>query len=917
MPSSLGKETFFPLKAGYYLCLTVRTDQAFRRVKLVSEQGRLLWQRAYPKDTTRVSLPHHPQGWISVRGDEGLRFRLIIIYTNGHQERIEPAYSAKIGKVLPLAVDWLDFVRIAEAAHLLESKGPSIFPGFSLAKVPFSLEGAAGQWVLINHPNPPKGFVPYRGPLPQAPFPMKVYIGYGMTGPDSRGWSWGVNGVPVAALKFMPYWWVLERHASPGFDVVREPETNDRIYVVLHEAFHAWWNKRFSSESETSGSVLQPPASWAIQKTEQECLSRAIQSAEETGQQWVKAFLLTRERRRQAQGLTPAAKAREQLLEMGEGLSMYVGEKAMLAGQAQDYRPLNALYADSEFRGYHIVSQEASILGDQIREGHDMHSSGRAMVQLLERYVVDWQLKVLAGKKAEDLLSESAQLVPLPEASQMQALYQAERAIINSLRSPKSLQRGDPFSPPASALKVWLEGLPIDLWRSIQYAQHQMGKPVSEFHGNLPGLALEINAPVVAEVRPKQVSILWEASRPLAVWQTKEGVWLQGEGLYLGGQVQITWGTDGIHVRYHDDLWTLSSSQAVQASKESAILFTSGVLRAWANRKPAKAGQIISIQGNLSGLFFNARTAQWERQALSLPRSVSDLAFVSDEPYDLKMTITPLLYKSRTYRIKMINRSNILKHKGIWSLTPARFRLPDLTYAVSLHIDERGSIGLWYRDSHWPLWQINNDLTRSLPIIVLDAIQSKPISGATVIMLSRCNDKPIARNTGLEGQVIFESLEPSIYDIMVSGHPQFSCFIKRRYDFRTVREADLDSKRYRYSVSRHYPIQGTIAINGTSNPDKVRVIAQRKDGKIIQGQVKLSPNPDGTYAFFIPSDGAIAAGTWQVIVSYQGSDTIQPRACSVTVPSDCSPTAGIQLSPGSHRPVDVGQFHITIDSPAK
>jgi len=165
-------ERLFPLPAGYYLQGKFSASEPIQSVWLLSGNGRLLWRRHYPEGVLEGEMPQEAGGWIGLRGEDGLSARLLVRFVDGRETVIRLHFPVRFEKVLPLKVDWLDFVRIAEVAHLLKEKGKEIWEGFSLDGIPFLLEGAEGQWVLINHPKPPKGFKRYEGPLPKVPFPM-------------------------------------------------------------------------------------------------------------------------------------------------------------------------------------------------------------------------------------------------------------------------------------------------------------------------------------------------------------------------------------------------------------------------------------------------------------------------------------------------------------------------------------------------------------------------------------------------------------------------------------------------------------------------------------------------------------------------------------------------------------------------
>ena len=202
LPSQL-----YPLWAGYYLQATIHSSKPFQSLWLLSGSGRLLLRRHYPEGTKEASIPHQ-DGWLGLKGQDGLSVRLLVRFVDGKEQLFPCQFPCRFERVLPLKVDWLDFIRIAEVAQLLEGKGKEIWDGFTLRGIPFLLEGEEGQWVLINHPKPPKGFVRYEGPLPKVPFKMTVHVREREKANERReelgGWLEKVNGVWTAALRYFP-----------------------------------------------------------------------------------------------------------------------------------------------------------------------------------------------------------------------------------------------------------------------------------------------------------------------------------------------------------------------------------------------------------------------------------------------------------------------------------------------------------------------------------------------------------------------------------------------------------------------------------------------------------------------------------------------------------------------------------------
>lgn len=67
--------------------------------------------------------------------------------------------GVRILPLLPLKVDWIDFLRIRSVKSFLKREGDKLFPGWSQweEKVTFVLQGDEGQTVWINQCMPSAG----------------------------------------------------------------------------------------------------------------------------------------------------------------------------------------------------------------------------------------------------------------------------------------------------------------------------------------------------------------------------------------------------------------------------------------------------------------------------------------------------------------------------------------------------------------------------------------------------------------------------------------------------------------------------------------------------------------------------------------------------------------------------------------
>ena len=641
----------FPLWAGYYLQAKFSsTEKPIQSVWLLSGTGRLLWRRHYPEGVTEETIPYQEGGWVGVKGQDGLFVRLLVRFADGTETVIRPHFSAHFEKVLPLKVDWLDFIRIAEVAHLLRVKGKEIWEGFGLEGIPFLLEGDEGQWVLINHPKPPKGFVRYEGLLPKVPFKMTVYVGERVEGSEHReeigGWVGKVNGIWTASLRYFPNWWVLTDCAPPGYTVNREPDAAYRLETIVHEAFHVWWFQKVT-EPKTEGREKKAQALVA-EMAERECLARALEAEEaKERQRWAKAFLMQRQKRRQLEGANEAEVVFERWQETTEGVATFVSWKAMKAGQEKDYQPLPEMDADDAFYGYQA---DEGVNPKAIREMGELlwrpHALGLAQIFLLSAWVKGWRDEVMKGKSLEDLLRRAVQgIVVSPEL-----LAEVEQMSGERFKETLERTRGriTEAKPPKPNVTIWLT-LPVEVIRLVERLREVFGNPLFGMHFPLPEMAIRVAPPVwvFPDEPQKRVGILWDANKQLMVLHRPDGtVTLQGDGIEVQGKLQVTWDINGVHVHPAEKAQKATKGSASTMLRKKAwyaVVLPVALLAAIASRdtKALQEQETITMEGTITGVFLNAATDQFETVTLPVPSTAEDYYYCDEEEYILHATFTP------------------------------------------------------------------------------------------------------------------------------------------------------------------------------------------------------------------------------------------------------------------------------------
>ncbi|MEM2568035.1 MAG: hypothetical protein QXH20_06150 [Candidatus Bathyarchaeia archaeon] len=631
-------KSLFPLWAGYYLQGRFSSEKPIQSIWLLSGNGRLLWRRHYPEGVAEGTVPYQEGGWVGVKGQDGLSVKLLVRFDDGSEMVVRPHFPVYFEKVLPLKVDWLDFIRIAEIANLLKAKGKEVWKGFTLEGIPFLLEGDKGQWVLVNHPKPPKGFVRYEGPLPKVPFKMEVYVGEGRERVGRRdelgGWAGKVNGIWTASLRYFPNWWVLEECAPLGYSVIREPDAVYRLESIIHEAFHVWWFQRFKEPQWLSKKEVHDPS---LEIRERECLVKALTaSSDDEARQWAKAFLLAREERRKKQGMTQAQVHDERLKETIEGLATFVSWKALEVGSKGHYQPLPEAKADKMFGGYRSKDMRMLLENLQLISHHslgDDHAFGLAQAFLLERWNKGWvweiersNLEALLGKEANSVTPPKGWLGSQGYDDTMSTQGQTEEQ-----EQMEEVERPERFTI------IWLP-LPKPLIQEVKRVKGSLGEPLPDFSFETDLLTALIEGPFWAEVdeRHNRLGILWEEGRQLSVLQNIDGtVVLTGERLKVKGKFGLSKDKSGVHVHPNEKMQkTTKGSASTMLRKKNLAFVLLPVLLCVGGGINAQE-TITSITGELSGLFHSA-TGSFAYETLPLTGSTPDGAeryFVTDETY--------------------------------------------------------------------------------------------------------------------------------------------------------------------------------------------------------------------------------------------------------------------------------------------
>jgi hypothetical protein len=328
--------------------------------------------------------------------------------------------------------------RLAEAVHLREVLGNSIWPGFGDAEIPIIVYNEAYAF-LVNFPgDPPRGWVLprtgegqgtdwelvpgdsfvqdpyYRQPLvgditPQA-FTVRLGEHWAASMPTKE---WAGISLAKTIRTDLPAWL---RPILPYSLVTRlfVGDSDKYISLITHESFHAYIGihaERHLIHAEEVGVQQGGAYPWAdavkcsAWQDELDTLAAAVrEESRDSSSKLARQFLDIREERRDSCRLATRFIDYEQQREWLEGLAKYVEMEAWRqAATAQRYVPHPATEQLGDFHGYEgfyrawnrEVDQISRMMGDE-GDGR-FYYTGMAQAGLLDRFMPDWKRGALTG----------------------------------------------------------------------------------------------------------------------------------------------------------------------------------------------------------------------------------------------------------------------------------------------------------------------------------------------------------------------------------------------------------------------------------------------------------------------------------------------------------------------------------------
>ncbi len=360
------------------------------------------------------------------------------------QSQSAPSEPRSEAKPSALHVDPLLVAQAEEVWRYVASPDNELWPGWNATDTPLLFYLPGIQDLLINHPDPPEGFVQYRGPVKFQGAPMHLRNGDTQFDSDGQNTSTDVNGVRtlvvadtlsnrranIGGLLFDPRP-ASEKIETLHYDSLRADPYN-QMEMIAHEAFHVFQDLHSEGKHADESTVaLYPTLSvennvgFAI---EGEALARALGATSpaevrEAALDWLAIRLHRR-------SLLPAAAvAYEDGNEFAEGVSKYIEWR--LLNVLEGRTPGSRLYYAQGFSGYDDLQPQRDALLEQmgmnmrgeINVNNDaygtaslrfrLYFSGMAAAALLDRIAPEgekhlWKLRIFEPDTTLTSLAEDA-----------------------------------------------------------------------------------------------------------------------------------------------------------------------------------------------------------------------------------------------------------------------------------------------------------------------------------------------------------------------------------------------------------------------------------------------------------------------------------------------------------------------------
>lgn len=341
----------------------------------------------------------------------------------------EPGGEQKKSESSPAGILKIDPRMIAEASEawkIIAVEANPVWAGWNASNTPLLFYLPGEQDVLINHPKPPEGFIPYSGPLRFPGGRIAVKDGPTLLEWDGQNTSMEVGGVATLVVadtlsNLRLQIGGLIEDPRPAAEKAKEltfsrlsTDPYDQMAMMVHEAFHVFQGTAAPDKGADEMLLLKYPV-LSIENNvgfaqEGAALSEALRARDEPGFRKAIARWIALRAERRAK-LPKEAVEYEDGVEFLEGLAKYTEYRLL---EVLDGRtPGPDLWWVQGFRGFGgLSSQRTKLLDEMVQHmrgeasvNNDpfgtaplrmrLYYSGMALGAVLDRLRADWKRRIL------------------------------------------------------------------------------------------------------------------------------------------------------------------------------------------------------------------------------------------------------------------------------------------------------------------------------------------------------------------------------------------------------------------------------------------------------------------------------------------------------------------------------------------
>jgi hypothetical protein len=287
-----------------------------------------------------------------------------------------------------LQIDPLLIAHATEVWTLLTADENPLWPDWRGVETPILFYLPGRQDVLINHPSPPDGFVPYTGPIRFPAGQIFVRNGETLINMDGQNTSLDVHGqqtLVVAdtfsnlrnSLDSLMEQAAAKSEAQPLSFNQLENDAYSTMGMIAHEAFHVFQHQAVKGKSGNEMALTQYPTLSVTNNVgfalEGRLLAAALREADpQARRDLALKWLAVREWRRSQ--LTPADVAYEDGTEFNEGLAKYIEYRLLQVLEGRE--PGDQMKWVRGFKGYRDLSAQRQRMLDMMTR----HLEGKVSV---------------------------------------------------------------------------------------------------------------------------------------------------------------------------------------------------------------------------------------------------------------------------------------------------------------------------------------------------------------------------------------------------------------------------------------------------------------------------------------------------------------------------------------------------------